>query len=270
MSATEFIRKTLLDPRSPGCFWIHPWQALKIVGGALANQLLALSDRLLPSKQRECPVCGWRGRAFRTFLSADEIIPESICPACGSFDRHRLLVLGVRQQLHENRHQAPGHLVGFSLSRAMQFLLEHEGLARCFRSEFAWRPVRPAPDFAGDLCRVPLNTGSVDWVFCSHVLEHIFDLTSGLDEVFRILRPGGLAWLQVPLEPGLAHSRRLEIDPYRAHAHAWQFAPDFHLLIERPGWDVTEVLALDRLSAPEARRFGIDLQERYWLARKDG
>jgi len=89
-----------------------------------------------------------------------------------------------------------------------------------------------------------------------------------VDELYRVLRPGGTAWLQVPLEPGLAHSRRIPIDRYRAHAHAWQFAPDFGNLLERAGWQVTEVIARDAVSVGDRTRFGIDPDERYWVARK--
>lgn len=267
MPVIPFIRETLLDPRSPACWWRHPLMAARVVVGAAENALSPLRDRILTSGGRECPVCGWRGSRFRNFLSGDEIIRHCICPGCGAFDRQRLLVLGVRAELRTRGH-VPAVMVGFSLSPALRFLLEHEGLARCFRSDIEARDRRFAPDFAADLRRAPLLDGSVDWVFCSHVLEHIAELELCLDELQRILRAGGTAWLQVPLEPGLAHSRRIPIDRHRAHAHAWQFAPDFGTLLERPGWQVTEVIARDAVSAVDRRRYGIDPDERYWVARK--
>ncbi len=110
----------------------------------------------------------------------------------------------------------------------------------------------------------------MDWVFCSHVLEHIPELDDCIDEILRILKPGGCAWLQVPFEPGQAHSHRIEIDPHRAHAHAWQFAPDFGNLIQRSEWDVTEIIAGDSVSKEDRLRYGIDPLERFWLARKHG
>ena len=91
-----------------------------------------------------------------------------------------------------------------------------------------------------------------------------------LAEINRILKPGGAAWIQVPFEPGQKTSQQIEIDPLRGHAHAWQFAPDFGSLLERPGWTVTEVVAGDEVSAADRKRYGIDPMERYWLARKVG
>ncbi len=121
-----------------------------------------------------------------------------------------------------------------------------------------------------DLRSAPFDTDAIDWIFCSHVLEHIPELELCVDEIFRLLKPGGTAWIQVPFEPGRAHSCRIEIDPHRAHAHAWQFAPDFGNLLVREGWTVTETVASDSVSTRDRRRYGIDSRERFWLVRKDG
>ena len=268
LSVTTFVRDTFFDPRSPACLWKHPVMAGNILAGALENFLLLLGEKIARGEFRECPVCGWTGHRFRNFLSTDEIIRHCICPSCGSFDRHRQLVLGIREELTASPGRAPGVMVGFSLSTALRFLLEHEGLARCFRSDIDADDRRFSPDLVMDLRQTALSDGAVDWVFCSHVLEHIHDLEICVDEILRILKPGGAAWIQVPFEPGRAHSRRIEIDPHRAHAHAWQFAPDFGTLIERSGWTVQEVIAGENRSPDELKRYGIDPRERYWLARK--
>jgi SAM-dependent methyltransferase len=269
LAALDFAKETLLNPHSPACLWKHPAMAATVLLGAVENILLSLGEKTAGGALRECPVCGWRGHRFRNFLSGDEVIRHCICPTCGSFDRHRQLVLGVRAELQNGTSLTPDVMVGFSLSTALRFLLEHEGLARCFRSDIDHQDKRFSPDFVADLRQAPLATGSVDWVFCSHVLEHISELDFCIDEIHRMLKPGGTAWIQVPLEPGRAHSRRIDIDPHRAHAHAWQFAPDFGNLIARPGWSVTEVIAREAHSPADLRHFGIDPDERYWRVRKD-
>ena len=270
MSAIAFVRESLFNPRSPACLWKHPRMATKILAGALENFLLPLGEKTASKVLRECSVCDWRGHRFRNFLSADEVIRYCICPECGSFDRHRQLVVGVRSELAANPGRTPEVMVGFSLSTAMRFLLEHEGLARCFRSDIDAADRRFSPDLVTDLRQTSLRSDSVDWVFCSHVLEHIPELEICVDEILRILKPGGAAWIQVPFEPGRAHSRRIDIDPHRAHAHAWQFAPDFGSLIERDDWTVTEFIAAETLSDSDLNRYGIDPRERYWLGRKSG
>ncbi len=270
MSALAFVRDTLFNPHSPACVWKHPLMAIRVFLGALENFLLPLGEKTALGESRECPVCGWTGHRFRNFLSSDEVIRHCICPGCGSFDRHRQLVLGVRGELASKSCPTPTVMIGFSLSTALRFLLEHEGLARCFRSDIDATDKRFAPDLVMDMRNISLKDGAVDWVFCSHVLEHIPELEICVDEILRVLKPGGAAWIQVPFEPGRAHSRRIEIDPHRAHAHAWQFAPDFGTLIERPDWTVREVIAGENISRDDLKRYGIDPRERYWLARKSG
>jgi Methyltransferase domain len=271
LPALGFVRETLLHPQSPACFWKHPVMAARVAFGALGNGLLPVLEKILPGGSRHCPVCEWQGRSFRAFLSADEVITDCICPGCGSFDRHRQLVLGVRAELETTRgsRSGPRMILGYSLSTALRFLLEHEGVARCFRTDIAVGEDRFAPDFVSDLRRTPFDRETFDWIFCSHVLEHIQEMDLCVNEILRMLKPGGLAWIQVPFEPGAAHSRRIEIDPHRAHAHAWQFAPDFGTLIERDGWEVTEIIAEQMLSSEERRSYGIDSRERFWLARKN-
>ena len=270
LSALGFARETLFNPHSPACVWKHPVMAAKVIAGALENMLLPLGEKATRGGFRECPVCDWKGHRFRNFLSADEVIRHCICPSCGSFDRHRQLVVGVRAELARDRAHTPEVMVGFSLSTALRFLLEHEGLARCFRSDIDAGDQRFCPDVVMDLRHSSLKNDSIDWLFCSHVLEHIAELELCVDEILRILKPGGAAWIQVPFEPGRAHSRRIEIDPHRAHAHAWQFAPDFGSLIEREGWTINEHIAAESMPQGDLNRYGIDPRERYWLARKDG
>jgi SAM-dependent methyltransferase len=54
-------------------------------------------------------------------------------------------------------------------------------------------------DHQVDLQRLPFADGSYDFVYASHVLEHIRDDMAALGEIARILRPGGVAVLPVPI-----------------------------------------------------------------------
>lgn len=54
-----------------------------------------------------------------------------------------------------------------------------------------------------DLQTCPLPDESVDAVVLLNVLEHIEDDAVALRQIFRVLRPGGLAAIQVPAGPGL-------------------------------------------------------------------
>jgi hypothetical protein len=266
MSANAFVRATLLSPGSPACAWKHPLQASRLVRGAARNALIGAAELVARGNGHACPICGWTGRAFRTFLSADEIIPDCICPECGSFDRQRLLAIALRREL-DDRGRPHGPLLAVAQSLAMQQFLLREGAGRCFRTDV----IANGPfgvDLVTDLRAAAIGTGSVQWLFCSHVLEHVADLDACLAEISRLLRPDGTAWVQVPQEPGLERSRRIPQDPHRAHAHAWQFGTDFAALIARPAWQVEEVAAVDLAAEADRRRWGIAADERLWILRR--
>jgi SAM-dependent methyltransferase len=54
-------------------------------------------------------------------------------------------------------------------------------------------------DYNVDLRQLPFPDAEYDFVFASHVLEHIRDDEKAIAEIRRILRPGGIAILPVPV-----------------------------------------------------------------------
>jgi len=54
-----------------------------------------------------------------------------------------------------------------------------------------------------DLRSCPLPDACLDGVVCLNVLEHIDDDAAALHEIFRILKPGGIAHIEVPSGPDL-------------------------------------------------------------------
>ena len=49
-----------------------------------------------------------------------------------------------------------------------------------------------------DITDIPFADNSFDIIFCIHVLEHIEDDVKALNELYRVLKPGGTALLQTP------------------------------------------------------------------------
>ena len=139
-----------------------------------------------------CPVCGYEG------LFIDAPGPSGgrkygCCPECGSFERHRLQAAALGTIL---RDFAP------ELKSALHFAPE-PGLSEMIRSRFhVYKTAdlsQPGVDYNCDLRGLPFDAGMFDFVFASHVLEHIQEDRLAIGELYRILKPGGMAVLPVPI-----------------------------------------------------------------------
>jgi predicted SAM-dependent methyltransferase len=56
----------------------------------------------------------------------------------------------------------------------------------------------PLADVKADICNLPFEDNQYDVILCNHVLEHIPDDTKAMKELYRVLKPGGMAILQIP------------------------------------------------------------------------
>jgi SAM-dependent methyltransferase len=61
--------------------------------------------------------------------------------------------------------------------------------------------MRPGPgvDRVEDVSRINLGDGSAGTVLCIETFEHVFEVRRAFDEVFRILKPGGMFLITSPL-----------------------------------------------------------------------
>jgi SAM-dependent methyltransferase len=53
-------------------------------------------------------------------------------------------------------------------------------------------------DIVGDTENLPLKDNSIDALICNAVLEHVKDLDSAVGEFNRVLKPGGLIYIEIP------------------------------------------------------------------------
>ena len=111
-----------------------------------------------------------------------------------------------------------------------------------------------------DLRRLPFEDGTVDLVYCCHVLNSMTEDREAMREVRRVLAPGGVAVLQVPAFEsgphtvetfGLHDRMRVFGDDgiYRRYTNA-----DFHVRLKEAGFAVEEFRA-DALPAADRERY---------------
>ena len=58
----------------------------------------------------------------------------------------------------------------------------------------------PLAEVKADLCNLPFESNTYDLILCNHVLEHIPNDKLAMKEIYRVLKQGGTAILQVPLD----------------------------------------------------------------------
>jgi predicted SAM-dependent methyltransferase len=56
----------------------------------------------------------------------------------------------------------------------------------------------PLADVKADICNLPFEDNTYDIIFCNHVLEHIPNDTKAMQELYRVLKPGGMGIFQIP------------------------------------------------------------------------
>jgi len=139
-----------------------------------------------------CPVCSYRG-FFADVRPLSGLRKHAECPKCGALERHRLQRLVLARLSRE---------WDFSTMRVVHFAPE-SFLRYYFRTVFS-RYVsadiaQKGVDVQADLRRLPFPDSAFDLVYASHVLEHIKEDRTALREIRRVLSPGGLAILPVPL-----------------------------------------------------------------------
>jgi len=140
----------------------------------------------------ECPLCGYKG-PFRDRESPGGFRKHAICPNCSALERHRLQYLVVNNVLR-----------GLNV-REMKAL--HFAPETFFKSIFCKRFQQyetadlfmQGVDHKADLQNLPFNDETYDFIFASHVLEHIPNDRKAIQEIRRVLRPNGIAILPVPV-----------------------------------------------------------------------
>lgn len=158
----------------------------------LLHSASALRKREPTRRQFECPVCGYCG-VFLDVSPETGLRRHATCPQCTAGERHRLQWLVFQ------------HLARYYPFESMMML--HFAPESFFKSRFAKLVGRyetadltgKAVDHQEDLTHLSMADGTIDLIFASHVLEHIRDDEAAIREIRRVLKPGGLAILPVPI-----------------------------------------------------------------------
>lgn len=148
-----------------------------------------------PGPRFDCPICNYNGPflSHQWGGSANYEIKHTQCPRCELYERHRLQFLVIRDLVKR---------FDFSRKSVLHFAPEPR-LSKLLKANFQTHHTadlfEPGMDYVVDITRMPFRDASYDMIYASHVLEHVQQDDAALREIVRVLKPGGIAILPVPV-----------------------------------------------------------------------
>ena len=242
MKIFKYILNTIPRPfLIKASYWVRPLFALYLKGTTYTDPI----DK----------------KSFRKFLpyGYGTQRPNVLSPSTLSLERHRLLWLYLQNETDF-----------FTAEKSKKVL--HMAPEQCFLKRFKQLKhidlisadlYSPIVDVKADICDLPFDDDSFDVIFCNHVLEHIPDDKKAMHELFRVLKKGGFAILQIPQD----YSRDLTYEDFSItspeertkhfgqYDHVRVYGSDYFDRLRSVGFKVDEVNYSQKLSKKEIDRY---------------
>ncbi|KKP88086.1 MAG: hypothetical protein UR93_C0022G0001 [Berkelbacteria bacterium GW2011_GWA2_35_9] len=153
----------------------------------------SINPRIISQKNVFCPCCSWSGKQFLPFGNPKRTNVQ--CPRCKSVERHRLYYLFLKEYLNKLLNKSI-QVLHISPEKSLKKLF-------CSYPNIKYLSIDISPFKAmrrENVESLSFSNHSFDLIFCSHVLEHIKNDQKALTEIKRVLKPNGLAIIQVPIK----------------------------------------------------------------------
>jgi SAM-dependent methyltransferase len=230
--------------------------------------------------------CNFCGATYSSFISLN--IPEkakdalekhkviagdganNICPKCLSTSRERLVKIAIENHFKRNNTT----ILHFGPTQKEYDLLHKIGKVTTIDLRPAYYKLVDPTIIFGDATQLSFDDESFDYVVANHILEHIPDDMAAMKEIYRVLKKGGTALLQVPFSEYLAttfeqpdiNDSQLQAALFGQGDHVRIYAlPDYIHRLEIAGFSV-QIIKNDFLQA--YRHFALQHNEVIILAHK--
>ena len=135
------------------------------------------------------------GSSFRKFLpyGYNNVRENALSPSTFSLERHRLLWLYLKNETDFFNKDLK--VLHFAPETA--FLEKFKKLKNISYDTIDLNS--PLANIKADICDLPLDDESYDFILCNHVLEHVIDDKKAMQELYRVLKKDGIGIFQVPM-----------------------------------------------------------------------
>jgi SAM-dependent methyltransferase len=213
-----------------------------------------------------CPVCGQTSNFLPVGTPKRD---HALCGRCGSLERHRLLYIYLKE--NSNLFTDNLSVLHFSPNAGLRNILSKQKNLRYITSEYDG----PA-DLNLDLMDVKLPDSCFDVAICFHVFEHIPDDRKAMKELYRILKPGGWAAVQVPFrnQPDTLENPSYETEDERNKYYGqkdhlrYYGSEDFKERLESVGFIVSVKQPGLEINENLAKKYSINRTEKIFIIHK--
>ena len=218
-------------------FWSGTWAEYEVPIRALTVSYYAFIDWRYGGSEFRCNLCN---RGLNQFRVAPEAKSELECPYCLSRPRHRStwIYFNERTNLFDGKPKKMLHVAPeLSIERQIRQVAYIDYLSGDLDPKKAMVQM--------DIADIQYPDNSFDVIYCSHVLEHVPEDRRGMRELYRVLKPGGWAILDVPIlrektfeDPSITTPEERE-RVYGQHDHVRAYGKDYKDRLEEAGFEVT-------------------------------
>ncbi|MEN9335067.1 MAG: hypothetical protein RLZZ500_54 [Bacteroidota bacterium] len=201
------------------------------------------------------------GKSFRMFLPYGYGSQRNnvLSPSTLSLERHRLLWMYLQRETD--------FFTATAKKKVLHFAPEQEFYKR-FKKQTnidytTTDLLSPLADVKADICNLPFEDNTYDIIFCNHVLEHIPDDTKAMQELYRVMKPGGMGIFQIPqdLNRAVTFTDDSITDPkeratiFGQYDHVRVYGRDYFDKLRQIGFTVVEEDYTSKLNPADVERF---------------
>ena len=199
------------------------------------------------------------GKSFKSFLpyGYGKQRENALSPSTLSLERHRLLWLFLKNET--NFFTAKLRVLHFAPEQC--FLKQFKTLKNL---DYTTTDLEsPIADVKADICNLPFEDNYYDVILCNHVLEHIPNDTKAMQELYRVLKPGGMGIFQIPQD--LSREKTFEDDSitdkkeraniFGQYDHVRIYGRDYFNKLRSIGFIVEEVDYTSNISEEDITRY---------------
>jgi SAM-dependent methyltransferase len=189
------------------------------------------------------------------------------CPVCGCYDRQRLLYLYLLNKT--DVFEKPIKLLHVAPEVSVENILRAKSNVDYLTADLSGKGVMVQMD----ITNIQFPDSFFDAIICNHVLEHVVDDRKAMSELYRTLKPGGWAILQVPLSLSLKNTyedfsittEKGREDAFGQKDHVRVYAKDYQDRLAKTGFEVSVFKWVTEAERFGGRRNVFALNEQEWV-----